>query len=55
VANARHREGFDHIPKEGRRRRQGIIRMTKNKIITVVSSKTTKTTITKTISLLTSR
>jgi hypothetical protein len=53
VANARHREGFDHIPKEGRRRRrQGIIRMTKNKIITVVSS---KTTITKTTILLTSR
>jgi hypothetical protein len=40
------------IFQEGRRRRPGIIRMIKNKIIIVVSS---KTTITKTTSLLTSR
>jgi hypothetical protein len=52
VANALHKEGFDHISKEGRRRRPGIIRSIQNKIIIVVSPKTTKT---KTTSLLTSR
>jgi len=38
-----------------RRRRPGIIRMIKNKIIIVIPSKTTKTIITKTTSLLTLR
>ena len=49
-------EKFDHIPQEGgRRRRPGIIRMIKNKIIIVISSETSKTAITKNTSLLTSR
>jgi hypothetical protein len=43
------------LRKKGGRRRPGIIRMTKNKIIIIVSSETPKTAITKTTSLLTSR
>jgi len=38
------KKGFDHIPKEGRRRRTlGIeVRMTKNTIIIIISSKQQK-------------